>query len=223
MLVSQFAQPGRSGGILLDYPESHAMNRPVEILVVEDNPADAHLAKDALLAGSVRKRVNVVTDGVQAMDYIRRRGAFRHALRPDLVLLDLNLPKRGGLEVLRELKADPELRSITVIVLTTSSYEADVNSAYELLANCYVVKPLDLEAFIAMMKSIEEFWMGVASLPNQSQESKEGTQSGESRGEGEAMKSSGAWSHAHAHRANVRTGRNTEELPVRVAGARVLR
>ena len=119
------------------------------------------------MKGPVPKRVNVVSDGAQALDYLRRHGAFKDAKRPDLVLLDLNLPKRGGLEVLRDIKGDPRLRSIAVIVLTTSSYAEDVNAAYELLANCYIVKPVDLEDFYSMMESVEEFWMSMASLPTE--------------------------------------------------------
>lgn len=145
------------------------MNRPVEILVVEDNPADAHLAKVTLLAGSIPKRISVVTDGAQAIEYIRRKGRFKDAPRPDLVLLDLNLPKFGGMEVLKEVKGDPHLRSITVIVLSTSSYQRDINTAYGLLANCYIVKPVELDDFYAMMRTVEEFWMGRAALPHESE------------------------------------------------------
>ena len=199
------------------------MNRPVEILVVEDNPADAHLAKDALLAGTVPKRVNVVTDGVQALDYIRRRGAFKNALRPDLVFLDLNLPKRGGLEVLKEIKTDPQLRSITVIVLTTSSYETDVNAAYELLANCYIVKPVDLEAFFSMMRSIEEFWMSMASLPTETQEAKPKGEGEIGRGESGTARSTGARGYGHRERLGVRDRAALGPVGVRLAAARVLR
>jgi two-component system, chemotaxis family, response regulator Rcp1 len=139
--------------------------RPVEVLLVEDSPADARLAREALFAGRVPKNISLVSDGAQAIDFVHRRGEYKHAPRPDLVLLDLNLPKRDGLEVLREIKIDPELRSITVIVLTTSQFSRDVNMAYELSANCYIVKPVDLEAFYHVMRGIEEFWMTLASLP----------------------------------------------------------
>ena len=137
----------------------------MHILLVEDSPADIRLAREALLQGSVPKRISVVTDGAQAIDFVRRRGEFQNAARPDLVLLDINLPKRDGLDVLREIKSDPVLRSITVIVLTTSQFQRDVKAAYELSANCYVVKPLDLDQFFAMMRGIEEFWMSLALLP----------------------------------------------------------
>lgn len=162
--------------------------------MVEDNPADAHLAKHALLDGAVPKNINVVTDGAQAIEYIRRRGRFKDAARPDLVLLDLNLPKRGGLDVLKEIKADPKLRSITVIVLTTSSYESDVNTAYELLANCYIVKPMDLEEFYSMMRAIEEFWMKMASLPTEGQDPAADAQERQRRG-----KNGGAATGARTH------------------------
>ncbi len=142
------------------------MHRPVEVLLVEDSPADVRLARDALLAGSVPKNISVVTDGAQAIDFVRRRGAFSKAPRPDIVLLDLNLPKRDGIEVLREIKGDPELRPITVIVLTTSQFPKDVNTAYEESANCYIVKPVDLDHFYQVMNGIEEFWMTLVSLPS---------------------------------------------------------
>src|SRR4051812_6048933 len=106
-------------------------HRPVEILLVEDSPADARLAREALMQGSIPKRISSVSDGAQAIDFVKRRGTFANAPRPDLILLDLNLPKRDGLEVLREIKSDPLLRSITVIVLTTSQFPKDVNMAYE--------------------------------------------------------------------------------------------
>jgi CheY-like chemotaxis protein len=140
-------------------------DRPFEILLVEDSPADARLAYDALLEGNIPKRINIVTDGAQAIDFVRRRGEYRDAPRPDLILLDLNLPKRDGLEVLRAIKGDPNLRSITVIVLTTSQLPDDVRMAYDLSANCYIVKPVDLDQFYAVIRGIEEFWMSLASLP----------------------------------------------------------
>lgn len=142
------------------------MHRPVEVLLVEDSPADARLAREALLEGRIPKRVSIVTDGAQAIEFVRRRGEFAHAPRPDLVLLDLNLPKRDGIEVLREIKNDPALRAITVIVLTTSQFPKDVTTAYEASANCYIVKPVDLDAFYHVMHGIEEFWMSLATLPS---------------------------------------------------------
>lgn len=140
-------------------------HRPVEILLVEDSPADARLTRTVLLEGSVPKSIHVVSDGAQALDFLRRRGSYQSVPRPDVVLLDLNLPKRDGLEVLRDIKSDPELHSITVIVLTTSQLPDDVRSAYELSANCYVVKPVDLDEFYRVMRGIEEFWMTLATLP----------------------------------------------------------
>lgn len=141
------------------------IERPVEILLVEDSPSDAKLARDALLKGPVLKRISIVEDGVQAIEFLRQRGEYAHAPRPDLVLLDLNLPKRDGLDVLNEIKSDADLRSITVIVLTTSSFPRDIIRAYELLANCYIVKPMELDEFHAVMRGIEEFWMTLACLP----------------------------------------------------------
>lgn len=150
-----------------DCPKIDGMRieRPVEILLVEDSPADVRLAREALGQGSVPKRISVVTDGAQAIDFVRKRGRYIQAPRPDLVLLDLNLPKRDGIEVLREIKSDPALRSITVIVFTTSQFPKDVNTAYELSANCYIVKPVDLDHFYQVMRGIEEFWMKMVSLP----------------------------------------------------------
>jgi two-component system, chemotaxis family, response regulator Rcp1 len=193
------------------------MNRPVEILVVEDNPADAHLAKHALLDGPVPKSVNLVTDGVQAIDYIRRRGRFKDAPRPDLVLLDLNLPKRSGMEVLKEIKADPQLRSITVIVLTTSSYASDVNTAYELLANCYIVKPVDLDDFYAMMRAVEEFWMRLASLPTEGQDPRTTSAETEKEEKGGGTRA-GARKHGHV-RPPVRDSRTPARHSFWVGGA----
>lgn len=141
-------------------------SRPIEILLVEDSPGDIWLTRDILLKGPVPKNISVVTDGEQALDYLFARGRYTNALRPDLVLLDLNLPRRNGLEVLSTIKTDPDLRSITVIVLTTSEAASDVNSAYQANANCYIVKPVDLEAFTLAIQSIEEFWLSMALLPS---------------------------------------------------------
>jgi len=140
--------------------------RPIEILLVEDSPSDVWLIRQALQEGAVPKRIGVVGNGEQAVDYLRKRGPYLDSPRPDIILLDLNLPRLTGLEVLREIKSDPELKSITVIVLTTSEAPQDVNAAYDLNANCYVVKPVDFEQFMAAIRGIEEFWMSVASLPS---------------------------------------------------------
>jgi chemotaxis family two-component system response regulator Rcp1 len=139
--------------------------RPFEILLVEDSPGDVWLTRETLLQGGVPKNINVVTNGEQALDYLQRRAPFLKAVRPDLVLLDLNLPRRDGLEVLKEIKDDPVLRSITVVILTTSEAPTDVNAAYDLNANCYIVKPVDLESFTQAIRGIEHFWMSMASLP----------------------------------------------------------
>ena len=139
--------------------------RPIEILLVEDSPGDIWLTRETLLQGPVPKNIRVVTNGEQALDYLRKKGPFAEAVRPDLVLLDLNLPRRDGFEVLRAIKQDPEMCTITVIVLTTSGAPLDVNTAYELNANCYVVKPVNLEDFTRTIRAIEDFWMRLASLP----------------------------------------------------------
>ncbi len=140
--------------------------RPIEILLVEDSPSDVWLTRQALQEGAIPKRISVVSNGEQAIDYLRRRGPYTGSPRPDVILLDLNLPRLTGLEVLREIKSDPELKTITVIVLTTSEAAKDVNAAYDLNANCYIVKPVDFEQFMAAIRGIEEFWMSLASLPS---------------------------------------------------------
>jgi chemotaxis family two-component system response regulator Rcp1 len=139
--------------------------RPVEILLVEDSPSDAALTVEALKAGKIANNLNRVADGVEALDYLRQRGKYAGAVRPDLVMLDLNLPRKDGRDVLRELKTDPSLKLIPVIVLTTSSADKDVLQSYELNANCYITKPVDFEHFIEVVKSIENFWLTVVTLP----------------------------------------------------------
>src|SRR5437764_8539156 len=129
---------------------------PIEILLVEDSPDDANLTVDALRDGRVRNRVTVVEDGVEAMAYLRRQGRYAEAPRPDLILLDLNLPRKNGREVLAEVKQDPHLRRIPVVVMTSSDDETDVLAAYNLYVNCYVTKPVDLNQFIKVVKSIEQ-------------------------------------------------------------------
>lgn len=141
------------------------LSRPIEILLVEDSPGDIWLTRETLLQGPVPKNIRIVTNGEQALDFVNRRGEFADEVRPDLVLLDLNLPRRDGLDVLREIKKSPDLRSITVIILTTSQAPVEVNAAYDLNVNCYVVKPVDLEEFTIAIRGIEHFWMSLASLP----------------------------------------------------------
>ena len=139
--------------------------RSIEILLVEDNPGDARLTLEALREAKVRNHIHVVEDGVEAMEYLRRQGRYSEAPRPDLILLDLNLPKKDGREVLAEVKADPVLKRIPVVVLTTSRAEEDVLRAYDLHANCYVTKPVDLEQFMRIVSLIDEFWIKVVTLP----------------------------------------------------------
>jgi len=142
-----------------------AIGRPIEILLVEDNPGDVRLTMEALRGGRVRNNIHVVEDGVQAMDFLRRQGDYRAVPRPDLILLDLNLPKKDGREVLGEVKQDPALKRIPVVILTSSAAEQDILRAYDLAANCYITKPLDLEQFLRVLKSIEDFWLVIVKLP----------------------------------------------------------
>jgi CheY-like chemotaxis protein len=137
----------------------------VEILLVEDNPGDVRLTREALKEGKIRNNLNVAGDGVEALRYLRREGPYAESTRPDLILLDLNLPKMDGREVLEAVKADPALRLIPVVVLTSSAAEQDIARAYDLHANCYVSKPVDLDQFIHVVKSIEDFWFSIVKLP----------------------------------------------------------
>jgi CheY-like chemotaxis protein len=141
--------------------------RPVEILLVEDNPGDVRLTIEALRESKVVNNLNVARDGVEALAYLRREGDFVNTVRPDLILLDLNLPRKDGREVLAEIKADPKLHTIPIVVLTTSRAEQDVLRSYELQANCFITKPVDLEQFITVVKSIENFWLTVVTLPSE--------------------------------------------------------
>jgi CheY-like chemotaxis protein len=141
------------------------MSKPLDILLVEDNPADVRLTQEAFTEGKILNNLMVVKDGVEAMDYLRRRGTYAGAVRPDLILLDLNLPRKDGREVLAEIKADPALMRIPVVVLTTSRAETDVVKSYNLHANCYVVKPVDLGQFIDVIKAIDNFWLAAVTLP----------------------------------------------------------
>ena len=138
---------------------------PVEILLVEDNPGDVRLTKEALREGKVYSNLHWVKDGVEAMEFLRRQGKYHDVPRPDIILLDLNLPKKDGREVLQDIKNDDALKRIPVVVLTTSKAEEYVLRTYELHANCYVTKPVDLEKFIVVVKSIDVFWLTVVTLP----------------------------------------------------------
>src|SRR6266545_4855398 len=144
----------------------HQRNSSVEVLLVEDNPGDVRLTKEALKEGRLLNNVNVVNDGIEAMAFLRREGKYVDAIAPDLILLDLNLPKKDGREVLAEIKSDPKLRRIPVVILTTSSAEEDILKTYDLHANCYVTKPVDLDQFIRVVQSIEDFWVTVVKLPS---------------------------------------------------------
>lgn len=140
-------------------------SRPAEILLVEDNPADVRLTREALREGKLHNNLHVATDGVDAMAFLRREGPHADAVRPDLILLDLNLPKKDGREVLEDIKADASLRTIPVVILTSSEAEQDILRAYDLHANCYVTKPVDLDQFIHVVKTIEQFWFAIVKLP----------------------------------------------------------
>lgn len=139
--------------------------RPVSVLLVEDNEGDVRLTQEALKDSKLRVELNVVVDGVEAMDYLRRRGPFRKAQSPDLILLDLNLPRKGGMEVLEEVKSDPGLSEIPVVIMTSSSAEADIVKSYRLHANCYITKPLDLSQFAEVVKAVDTFWLTIVKLP----------------------------------------------------------
>jgi len=138
---------------------------PMEVLLVEDSPGDVRLTKEALKEEKIILNLHVVGDGVEAMDFLRKEGKFQKAVRPDLILLDLNLPKKDGREVLKEIKADDNLKTIPVVVLTVSDAELDVLKTYKLNANCYITKPIDLEQFSHVVKSIKEFWLAIVRLP----------------------------------------------------------
>jgi CheY-like chemotaxis protein len=142
--------------------------RLIEILLVEDEPGDVRLTVEALRDARVRNRIHTVEDGVEALDFLHRRPPYADAPRPDLILLDLNLPRKDGREVLAEIKADPALRTIPVVVLTTSRARDDVLRSYDLHANCFISKPMDFNEFSTVVKSIEDFWLTVARLPSSS-------------------------------------------------------
>jgi two-component system, chemotaxis family, response regulator Rcp1 len=143
------------------------LSEPIEILLVEDNPGSVRLTQEALTDGKLHHHMNAVEDGVEAMEYLRREGRYAGAPRPDLILLDLNLPRKDGREVLAEIKRDESLKTIPVVILTTSAAEEDIIKSYKLNANCYITKPVDLEQFIKVVKAIEGFWFEIVRLPRE--------------------------------------------------------
>jgi two-component system, chemotaxis family, response regulator Rcp1 len=140
---------------------------PIEILLIEDNPGDARLTLEALKEGKVKNNLHIVYDGVEATDFLFKRNEYVNSPRPDLIILDLNLPKKNGREVLAEIKVDENLKRIPVAILTTSKSEEDVLLTYNLHANCFITKPIDLDKFFEVVKSIENFWLTIVKLPNQ--------------------------------------------------------
>ena len=143
-----------------------SMGEVIDILLVEDNEGDARLAKEAMRDSKIRNALHHVSDGEEAMAFLRRQGAHANAPRPDLILLDLNLPKKDGRQVLAEIKDDEDLKRIPVVILTVSSAEEDILKAYNLHANCYITKPIDLAQFMKVVRSVEDFWLTIVKLPN---------------------------------------------------------
>lgn len=143
----------------------HSIGRPIHILLVEDNPGDIRLAQEALRRSKINNKLSIARDGVEAIEFLRKQGDFKDATVPDLILLDLNLPRKDGREVLEEIKADPALQFIPVVVLTTSKAEEDVLRSYRLHANCYISKPPDIQQLVSVVQSIETFWFSIVTLP----------------------------------------------------------
>jgi CheY-like chemotaxis protein len=139
----------------------------IDVLLVEDSPGDIRLTREAFKDAKVHINLHVATDGAEAMVFLKREGKYANAPRPDLILLDLNLPKKDGREVLEEIKLDPALKIIPVVILTTSASEADILKTYQLHANCYIAKPVDLDGFLKVVKSIDSFWLSVVKLPRE--------------------------------------------------------
>ena len=138
---------------------------PIQVLLVEDNPGDVRLTREAFKDAKVHLEIHVVNDGVEALDFLNQRGEYADSPRPDLILLDLNLPRKDGRDVLAEVKADVSLKSIPVVILTTSASDVDIESSYLLHANCYIAKPVDLDGFLTVVRSIDNFWFSVVKLP----------------------------------------------------------
>jgi chemotaxis family two-component system response regulator Rcp1 len=140
---------------------------PIEVLLVEDSPGDVRLTREAFKDAKVHVNLHVASDGMEAIAFLERKAEHAKAPRPDLILLDLNLPKKGGREVLEEIKGSPTLKSIPIVILTTSASEADILRSYQLHANCYITKPVDLDGFLSVVKSIDSFWLSVVKLPRE--------------------------------------------------------
>lgn len=139
--------------------------KPIDILLVEDNPGDVRLTQEVLKEAKVKNEIHVVYDGVEALEFLRREGRYKNASKPDLILLDLNLPRKTGHEVLAEIKTDDDLRRIPVVMLTVSKDEEDIIKSYNLYANCFITKPVDLNQFLNVVKAIEDFWLSIVKLP----------------------------------------------------------
>jgi chemotaxis family two-component system response regulator Rcp1 len=142
-----------------------ANGKAIEILLVEDNPGDVRLTREALIDGKVLNNLHVADDGVDALEFLRQEGKYAHAVRPDIILLDLNLPRMDGREFLAIIKTDPDFRRIPVVILTTSKDEEDIFASYDLHANCFITKPVDLNQFFAVVRSVEDFWFSLVRLP----------------------------------------------------------
>jgi CheY-like chemotaxis protein len=140
-------------------------NRPIEILLIEDNSGDNKLTTEVFMRAAVPNNIYVVTNGMDAMNFLKQEGGFQESVRPNIIFLDLNIPKKDGREILKEIKADPELKYIPIIVLTTSESEQDIKNTYEHYANAYITKPIDMDEFIKVIKSIEEYWLRTVELP----------------------------------------------------------
>jgi len=149
----------------MDSMNTSIASRPIVILMVEDNPTDILIAKEGLLSAKMLNTLHVADDGIEAMKFLRQQGKYAGAPRPDLILLDLNMPRKNGQEVLAEIKADDNLRNIPVVVLTTSMAEKDITKSYGLHANCYITKPVDFDQFVNVVQTIQDFWFCVVTLP----------------------------------------------------------
>jgi len=141
------------------------VSKPIDILLVEDNPGDVRLTREALKEGKIKNNLFVTSNGVEALEFLKQEGEYTDAIRPDLILLDLNMPRMDGRELLEKIKQEPDLRRIPVVILTTSKSEEDIVKSYDLHANCYITKPVDLDQFINVVKSVEDFWLTVVKLP----------------------------------------------------------